>query len=141
MKTLVPSQQTAINCAVAKAMARFTFEPHKDYVHILDNGKVVMRYFPSEPEGIAERLRLAGVPNFCGSLDAMAEAEKTLAEPQDRLYKHYLAAICAGRPITTPLKDTDRLNCKALIKATRATASQRALAFLRTLGIECEVEG
>jgi len=56
------------------------------------------------------------IPNYCADLNAMHEAEKMLTENQDQMMGFWLSHICK------------------LGTRWRATARERAEAFLRTLG-------
>jgi hypothetical protein len=58
-----------------------------------------------------------GVPSFCNDLNAMHDAEKVLNEKQDHIMNDTLWDMCEGRKYLW-----------------HATASQRAEAFLRTIG-------
>lgn len=63
------------------------------------------------------------LPNFCDDLNAMHEAEKVLAD--DCPYREALVAVCKRDFVGQYFTSVDCI---------RATARQRAEAFLRTLG-------
>jgi hypothetical protein len=63
------------------------------------------------------------IPNFCGDLNAMHEAEKTLILTKRGEYLWHLALICCNYEEGSRTFET-----------TTATARQRAEAFLKTLG-------
>ena len=65
----------------------------------------------------------AGMPNYLNDLNAMHEAEKVLAENNREQYLNILYEVCNQHSM---LNDAWNLNC--------ATASERAEAFLRTIG-------
>ena len=66
----------------------------------------------------------AGIPNYCNDLNAMHEAEKTIAENKWSLYRDNLRDAVLG-----PIRTVHEW-CKSDL---HATARQRAEAFLRTL--------
>lgn len=63
------------------------------------------------------------LPDFLHDLNAMHEAEKVLNEDQQEQYLNNLYEVCN---LHSMINDAWNLNC--------ATASQRAEAFLRTIG-------
>lgn len=63
------------------------------------------------------------LPDYLNDLNAMHEAEKVLTKDQDLQYHLALTKICTGYGVP-----------EFLGSAIRATAAQRAKAFLRTLG-------
>lgn len=63
------------------------------------------------------------IPDYCNDLNAMREAEETLAESLQEKYLDNLYSVCNPDSM---YKDTWKMN--------RATARQRAEAFLETLG-------
>jgi hypothetical protein len=69
------------------------------------------------------------VPNYLNDLNAMHEAEKVMTDEQDLEYSKALEQVVEGRFVTNNAEDMRRLRS--------ATASQRAEAFLRTIG-KCE---
>jgi hypothetical protein len=73
---------------------------------------------------------LSSVPNYCDDLNAMHEAEGGMRSHDRPTYQHQLDKICATS------KDP-HCSCWDFI---HATASQRAEAFLRTLGLWVEDE-
>ena len=68
----------------------------------------------------------AGIPDYLNDLNAMHEAEKVLTDEQDLEYSEALEQVVEGRYLTNNSEDMRRLRS--------ATASQRAEAFLRTIG-------
>jgi hypothetical protein len=68
----------------------------------------------------------AGMPDVLEDLNAMHEAEKVLTDEQDLEYSEALEQVVKGRFATANSEDMRRLRS--------ATASQRAEAFLRTIG-------
>ena len=65
-------------------------------------------------------------PNYLNDLNAMHDAEKVLTNEQDLEYSCALEQVVEGRFVTNNSEDMRRLRS--------ATASQRAEAFLRTIG-------
>ena len=65
-------------------------------------------------------------PDYLNDLNAMHEAEKVLTDEQDLEYSEALEQVVEGRYLTNNSEDMRRLRS--------ATASQRAEAFLRTIG-------
>jgi len=65
-------------------------------------------------------------PNYLNDLNAMHDAEKVLTNEQDLEYSEALEQVVEGRFVTNNDEDMRRLRS--------ATASQRAEAFLRTIG-------
>jgi hypothetical protein len=65
-------------------------------------------------------------PNYLNDLNAMHDAEKVLTNEQDLEYSEALEQVVEGRFVTNNAEDMRRLRS--------ATASQRAEAFLRTIG-------
>ena len=63
------------------------------------------------------------IPDYCNDLNAMHEAEKTLPESLQEKYLDNLYSVCNQDSM---YNDTWKMN--------RATAHQRAEAFLRTIG-------
>ena len=63
------------------------------------------------------------IPDYLHDLNAMHEAEKVLTEDQQEQYLNNLYEVCN---LHSMINDAWNLNC--------ATASQRAEAFLRTIG-------
>ena len=80
--------------------------------------------WPHEYMNQADRLR--HIPNYLNDLNAMHEAEKVLTDEQDLEYSEALEQVVEGRFVTNNAEDMRRLRS--------ATASQRAEAFLRTIG-------
>ena len=76
-----------------------------------------------------ENVWSVGFPDYVNDLNAMHEAEKILAEANREEYLDILYGVCNPHSI---LNDAWNLNC--------ATASQRAEAFLRTIGKWKEVK-
>ena len=68
----------------------------------------------------------ASEPDYLNDLNAMHEAEKVLTDEQDLEYSEALEQVVEGRYLTNNSEDMRRLRS--------ATASQRAEAFLRTIG-------
>lgn len=66
------------------------------------------------------------IPDYLNDLNAMHEAEKVLTNEQDLEYSCALEQVVEGRFVTNNSEDMRRLRS--------ATASQRAEAFLRTIG-------
>ena len=66
------------------------------------------------------------IPDYLHDLNAMHEAEKVLTDEQDLEYSEALEQVVKGRFATANSEDMRRLRS--------ATASQRAEAFLRTIG-------
>ena len=66
------------------------------------------------------------IPNYLNDLNAMHDAEKVLTNEQDLEYSCALEQVVGGRFVTNNSEDMRRLRS--------ATASQRAEAFLRTIG-------
>ena len=66
------------------------------------------------------------IPDYLNDLNAMHEAEKGLTDEQDLEYSEALEQVVEGRFVTNNAEDMRRLRS--------ATASQRAEAFLRTIG-------
>jgi len=91
--------------------------PHK---RTRDGGILLPYYWIHEPTG----KRTTAIPNYHGDLNAMHEAEKVLGDKQIEYYHLLVKATC--------WLSTDPL---ASVKAVRATAAQRAEAFLKTLGL------
>lgn len=79
---------------------------------------------------IAELTNCAGHGNYCADLNAMHEAEKVLTVPQEKDYFANLEEIVG-----------DLIWFRSSPKSHRATAKERAEAFLRTLGKWEEVQG
>jgi hypothetical protein len=72
-------------------------------------------YYVKDPAGIAgPRFRLDELPDYLNDLNAMHEAEKTLSDDNLKSYRGWLVVVCNG-------------------EHWRATAAQRAEAFLRTI--------
>jgi hypothetical protein len=126
--------------AIAEACpsSRFSFEPpHKDgYVVIKYEGQTKMRYWPSGSD-IADRLELAGVPDYLSDLNAMHKAEITFesnpnkdAQYWQTLYKVLDGEFENGEPCDGPPHG----HWCELKQVGHATAAQRAEAFLRTIG-------
>lgn len=120
--TLTPSQQTAINCAVAKAMG---YEISEWGVKAPCDQRMVAR-------GILPVSAM--LPNFCTSLDAAITLCDFLAD------KGWSAEMNRG--------EDDRVWWVMFGNdSSQAQASGESLpvalceAFLRTMGIDCEVEG
>lgn len=71
------------------------------------------------------------VPDYLSDLNAMHEAEKVIPEELIHVYAENLGEVVNKlRPLTT----TGKTNWWWMFKYTRATAAQRAEAFLRTIG-------
>ena len=80
--------------------------------------------WPHEYMNQADRLR--HIPDYLNDLNDMHEAEKVLTDEQDLEYSEALEQVVEGRFVTNNAEDMRRLRS--------ATASQRAEAFLRTIG-------
>ena len=65
-------------------------------------------------------------PDYLNDLNAMHDAEEVLTNEQDLEYSEALEQVVEGRFVTNNAEDMRRLRS--------ATASQRAEAFLRTIG-------
>lgn len=68
-------------------------------------------------------------PDYCNSLDAMHEAEKVLTDDQQRSFRDYLLTITTNLTAWSDFDMGDDLQLMI-----DATASQRAEAFLKTIG-------
>lgn len=73
--------------------------------------------------GVDKDGKLTIVPNYHGSLDAMNDAEKVLTRRQQSQYTTYLKQLVQDTTVDTTYD------------IVRATAPQRAEAFLRTLNL------
>jgi hypothetical protein len=75
---------------------------------------------PNSPHSVQP---LYAIPNYCNNLNAIHEAEKTIPESLQEKYLDNLYSVCNQDSM---YNDTWKMN--------RATALQRAEAFLRILG-------
>jgi len=78
---------------------------------------------PNSPNSVQP---LSTIPDYLNDLNAMHDAEKVLTNEQDLEYSEALEQVVEGRFVTNNDEDMRRLRS--------ATASQRAEAFLRTIG-------
>lgn len=97
-----------INIAIFEIFG-WKWEPEKNSFFHPENGRLKPKY----------------APNYCNDLNAMHEAEKALHEKKKNTFAFMLAQVLDTSP-TVDLSD-QFLNI-------HATASQRAEAFLKTLG-------
>jgi hypothetical protein len=83
-----------------------------------------------EREPLQEIFLRYGVPDFCGSLDAMAVAEKTLNRTQKFDYAKYLESLTVKNKdmIAHSYYEVDTVDTSTVF----ASAEQRAIAFLMT---------
>lgn len=74
------------------------------------------------------------LPNYLNDLNAMHEAEKFLTSEQEESYVHHLGSLI----MSDVYEDSDiryqNSNLSSFDSAYRATATQRAEAFLKTIG-------
>ena len=77
-------------------------------------------------EACGWKVQINTLPNYLNDLNAMHEAEQVLTDEQDLQYSEALEQVVEGRFVTNNAEDMRRLRS--------ATATQRAEAFLRTIG-------
>lgn len=104
-----------INVAIADACGYVKEEPFFDF-----NPRVVKNR-KSEP-----------LPDYCGDLNAMHDAEKTLTQEQCALYVEETCSIQAYDAADDEIEELIVFPCEH--KWFHSTARQRAEAFLRTVG-------
>ena len=120
-----------INIAVAEACGwKKLTVPLEDDLGPIGDMTVTKWKRPSNPHGYVDPT--SSVPNYCNNLNAMHEAEKTLAAEQEAVYVEALDRVTWEFIQTDARYNAGRL-CVSELQF-RATARQRAEAFLRTLG-------
>lgn len=135
MKTLTEQQ---INIAIAEAVGWKWFRKVNDAGHIrndLLNTAQVDTYQAHGWVRIDQPKRSefcddSTVPNFCGDLNAMAQAEATLTDEQHNKYRHILAKVCGVGHANRAYGLYAHRNLVS------APAKERATAFVRALNLE-----